>query len=510
MRIGLLNTMQKSTSKILFSLLLVSTLVLTSCDLASMNENPNAPTEPTLPFLMTNAQVDLVNQYWGEASLGDFGNLYAQYWSRVQQTEESRYQGLEGTSAGMWESYYLVLSDLKAFATIVRQDPDRARRYGNPQAQIAMAEIMQVYILQVMADIWGPIPLKEALRGRENLSPGYNSQAAIYSALIHSVSSEIQMFPSSDSALQEGDVMFSGNISKWSAFANSLKMRLAIRIADANPDLASQAFTEANSNTTLDEIDENSLIPFESAQPHVNPIYSNNVIEGRTDWAVSEPLMTVMNQWDDPRREAYAQESSNGDYQGFPYGLQSGQAESLWAGSSGNYSLPSERVAYTATSPAILLTASEVLFSKAEAAERGWVNGDPASLYESAIRASMSYWGVDSESDIDAYISQVSYNSSEWRQDIGVQKWIALYMQGVQGWVEFRRLDFNGVFSVPPGDPGTNLFGKQFPVRLDYPDSEARLNGEMWSEAVDDYLGGTDSQGVRVWWDTQPTGAPAQ
>jgi hypothetical protein len=156
------------------------------------------------------------------------------------------------------------------------------------------------------------------------------------------------------------------------------------------------------------------------------------------------------------------------------------------------------------TFPGILMDYAQVEFILAEAAARnlGGVS-NPSLHYNNGITASMNFWGIPNGSTIDNYLAAHPYDANNYRQSIGVQKWIALYGQGTEGWIEFRRFDFTGVL-VPAAAPLVVLTTPTgVPVRTAYPTDEASLNGLNYNAAVG-RLGVTNREaelGVKVWWD---------
>lgn len=495
--------------------LAVLVLALGGCDLGDMNEDPNNPTEATTPNLLSGAlhseqlpeRAGIAANYWGEFTLGRFANLYAQYWTQNQYTDEDRF-GFPSRRASvvndMWEDYYFVLNDLQEIKRVNREDPVATSAYGPNENQIAIAHILQAWTAQVMTDIWGPIPFAEALQGRDGtFSPAYTPQQEIYTALLDSLTAASEMIDTGAPTMASGDIVYGGDMEQWQRFANSLKLRVAIRMADVMPERAETAVNEALAAGVFESNADNALVPFNVSPPYQNPIYENYYVEGRDDWAITETLLGVMNANEDPRRAAYATATDEGEYIGYPYGLNTGEAQARFR--AGPFSRPSERVR-EADAPAILMLYDEVLFAQAEAAQRGWTPGDPAALYESAIRASMAYWDVTDEAAIDSYIANVPYDAGNWQEVLGTQKWLALYMQGVQGWSEWRRLDF-GVLQPPAGDLLGEVGPEGIALRLTYPSDEANLNESNLNQAVSEMLGGdgasSDNQGVRLWWDVQ-------
>ena len=216
-----------------------------------------------------------------------------------------------------------------------------------------------------------------------------------------------------------------------------------------------------------------------------------------------------MNEYDDPRRSGFMQRGSTGLYKGFEYGLEQSNAQNIRSSQGSTFSLPSDKV-IRADSDFLFMLYDEVKFIEAEAALRGWnVPSGASAAFESAIRASVDYWtdGSATTAEKDAFISELpslpgSFDADA-RQIIGEQKWLALYMQGFQGWAEWRRLDFDGVMIPPAGGAGVELGGNaDIAVRMVFPSDERSLNKTNLDEAVSSAFGGSDMQGMKVWWDT--------
>lgn len=510
--------MTKPTKTIYHKAGILSSLLLliffaSSCKetLSDVNTNQNDPTKAATSFLMTNVQKDLADNYWGEFPLGYFGNLYSQYWSENQYTEESRYQYRSGVVNNIWDVYYESLNDLKEIIQINQNNPNAAAAYGNNANQIAAAKILKVWTYQTLTDIWGSIPYNESLKGAANSTPAYDSQQEIYAALIDTLKMASQAINVDEPVFNSGDILFNGNAKKWKKFANSLIMRLAIREADAAPDEAQKAFKFAYNNgnsKAMTSNADNALFGYKRSAPNNNPI--NQAYKTRDDFGVSKTLLSFMNNNNDPRRGAYADPAdakkdgtggTPGNFIGFPYGMDGSQAKSFRVNN--NYSRPSIRVRQ-ATAPAIFMTYSEVLFNEAEAAQRGWISANPAQLYKEAIQASMDYWGVDSGEAQD-YISNHPYQPNNWRKNLGRQKWVALYMQGIQGWSVARRLNIDILIPPVGGKLGVS-FDKDVAVRYPYPTQEHQLNQKNVKEAISNQNFSEDDQGQLLWWDEAAQG----
>jgi hypothetical protein len=230
------------------------------------------------------------------------------------------------------------------------------------------------------------------------------------------------------------------------------------------------------------------------------------IVSGRIDFSSSDVLLQQLQQRNDPRLPAYFEPAENtGTFVGRPFGQNAVNANALDPDNVSQLS----RVVLSPDFPGILMDFAEVNFILAEAAQRGAsVEGTAESFYNNGIRASIEFWDAQrrritttatavTTAQIDAYIAANPYNAGNWKQSIGVQKWIALYMQGFQGWFEWRRLDFTGVLKMPVDSPLIDI--NQVPVRRIYPPDEQTLNGSNYRSAVQ--LQGPDTFTTKVWWD---------
>lgn len=474
----------------------VAALSLSACDLTELNEDPNNPTTPTTAYLLSDSQVNIADAYWSSFNNGRFGILYAQYWTQNQYTDEDRYNPRTGLSDGYWNALYLAINNLEEIKRVVGENPGG---FTSPQNQIAVADIMQVFAFHVATDIWGDVPYTEALQGSENRTPAYTAQEEIYPDLIRRLTEDQAQIDVSGSV--PGDLVYGGDAAQWKRFANSLKMRIAIRMSDRLPDQAATAIQEAIAAGPMQDVEDSAVFAFSAAQPYSNPVYENYSISNRDDWAVTQNLVTVLQENDDPRLTAYVAPTpasvtaGSPAYVGLQYGLAGGVAAAVPRSS---FSRPSAQVR-EATAPAIFMLYDEVLFIKAEAAARGFISGDANGFLDDAVQASFDYWGVGDAAGNEDYINGLEdVDGSNYEQTIGVQKWLALYMQGIQGWSEWRRLDFTGVFVEPAGGKAAS-FDTPIPVRYPYPDNEGTLNSANLQAAVASQ--GADTQGTRLWWD---------
>jgi hypothetical protein len=240
--------------------------------------------------------------------------------------------------------------------------------------------------------------------------------------------------------------------------------------------------------------EESATFPYLDSAPNHNPWdYEANVEGGSWNLAVTTTTLSKLRDLNDPRLEVFAAKPADGDdYTGIPFGVESGVAS--------DYS--NEEVSFQTSmvyeADGRIMTYPEVLLLKAEAAQRGWIGGDPETYYEDGIRASMEEWGITESAKISAYLNQdrVRYKSNSFEEKIGQQLWFALYLQPLEAWFKWRRLGY------PEMDPAPDAFkNRGIPVRRGYPSSESELNRENYNAAVDRQ--GPDKMSTRVWWDVQ-------
>lgn len=473
------------------ALVLPLTLGLSACNkgLDEINANPNNPEVGTPAFLLTNAERSNVFRLFDVPANQDGGLLIVQYWAKAQYTTEDRYGFRPGSYQSIWDGFYAGgLQDLNQIKQLSADNPN----------QKAVASIMSDYLFSVLTDIYGDIPYSEALRISEGkLNPKYDSQQEVYASLIADLGVAANALNSSGKAI-EGDIIYGGDADKWKRFANSLRLRLAMRQADAN-DAASRTVVAQllNGSTSLIASNEdNAQLDFLGATPNTNPVYVNRLT--RDDHRVSRTLVSRLTRLNDPRLSVFADHPACGDstafYRGIPNGLSNAEA----AGFNPLCSTSKVGSYFTgATAPGVLMTYAEVLFFKSEAIARGYITGDAALEYRNAITASMSQYGFTG-TDVATYLAQpaVAYNAANYKLSIGNQKWIALYGQGIEAWSEFRRLDAP-VLRVAKRP--VSAAGGRIPARFPYPALEQSLNQTNYAVAV--ARQGADVLSTKLWWD---------
>jgi len=448
-------------------------------DFAEVNTDPNGPVDVPPPSILSGAIQNVVGGVNGVNSLNiRGGGLWAQYYSQIQYRDEDKYIVRSGTSGG-WAFYYGALEDAQRMIN--------KGVAANTANWAAVGRILKSYTFSVMTEAMGDLPYSEALLGDSILSPKYDTQQSIYNALFVDLKTASDQIDPAGIGFSTGDLMYGGDMDLWRKFANSLRLRLAVHLSNVDPTKAAAEAQAAVAAGVFESNADNARLFYLAANPNRNPIY--NDARGRDDYGMSKTYVDSLLSWNDPRLPIFAQINKDTivaarTYRGLPNGLNDGEGDPLF--------MVSRIGAYwreTANAPMYLQTYSEVLFLQAEAAQRGWVAGSAATLYADAIRASMEQYGI-SAAAITAYLAQprVQYVAGTGLTQIAYQKWVSMFMQGMEAWTEVRRTQ------VPAIVPGCRAVLRHIPQRLPYEDQEAVLNKASLDAAVaaQGFAGGND------------------
>lgn len=458
-----------------YRLLLMLTVVFTytACDTVDfddINVNTNDPSDASTASLLTSSQ-RLIGAYLGSTT----PNLYVQYLSNGQYDEESRYQTLNWS----YNAWYANLTNLNRIIELNSNEETMvaAQANGSNANQIAVATILRVYFLQGMTNRWGQIPYTQALQGLESPRPAYDSQEVIYTGLFNELDDALALMD--DGTGPTGDILLNGNMERWSQFANTLKMTMALRLSKANPTLGKAKFNEALGKT-ISSNSENIMYQFLSDEANDNPWEDRFFApDFRRDYLISDVFVDELigsgssSNPEDPRLPKMAEPATNtGTFVGAPYGKSNSATD--------NYSFITSDIIANPEAPLYIFTYAEVLFARAEAAELDWTSEDAEMLYEDAIAASMDQWGVDAGA-AQAYIAKNPYMGLE---SIGYEKWVAMFLQGYESWTEWRRMRAMGYEKEleAPEDMLSNATG--IPDRQAYGATAPQLNAESYNAAI--------------------------
>lgn len=467
-------------------IVLAAVLAAASCtkELEKVNINPNASENAQPDYLLTASIKTTADAYWGTSSTMNSSLLFAQHWAKIQYTEEDRYVFSNTSFQSLWTTAY------SQSITNLNKIIELGEKQNNPNYK-GVALVLRSWVFQLLTDAYGDIPYRQAGNIDQYITPAYDSQKEVYLGLLQDLKTARGLLDPAGKAIA-GDVIYNGNIARWQKFANSLRLRIALRIADKEPAAAKavlEELTREGATFISDNADNAQLVYLSS--PNQNPV--NALFETRDDYRVSKSIVDKLIQLNDPRLPIYVSKTQSGSapYVGVPNGLTTSDASNL------GFARTSKPGAYftAAQAPAVIITWAEVLFLRAEAEARGFTAEDAAALYLQGIKASLKQYGI-SEADVNTYLArtEIQYDATNFRRSIGEQKWLALFGQGLEAFAEWRRLDYP---QLPPAVAG--VLNGQMPVRFIYPGTEQSLNGANYKSAV--ARQGTDALTTRLWFD---------
>jgi hypothetical protein len=487
-----------------------------ACDnskITELNQNPNSPEDVPATTLFTNAAQSTVSRYLGGGYSLRETEFLIQHFAEQQYPDEDRYArlGASDTQGSFTNPYNNELEDL----TKVVAKGTAASQPG----VFAPAQILKIWTLSYITNSWGDVPYSQALAGDSaggSIKPVYDPQKDIFADFFLKLDAAGKALSSASADLGSADPIYKGVPASWQKFANSLRARLALLLVNVDPATATAqlraAFTAPGGLITSNA--DNALLRWPGDGVYDNPWAG--FFRSRDDNRLSQTLVNPMLAMNDPRLPVYAQPlpGTTNTYAGMPNGLSASAAGGyLNKASRGGAVFFPGATAYGffggqgASFSSFVITAAEINFIEAEAAERSLGGLTPAQakgFYEAGIRASMAQWGVTDNSAINTFLAQssVAYaGGTPGLTQIALQKWIALFTDGGTAWAEWRRTCVPNTIK-----PGPAAISSTVPRRFLYPPTEVSVNNVNVAAAV--VRQGQDVFQTPVYWDTKPTAAP--
>ncbi|MCK5846455.1 MAG: SusD/RagB family nutrient-binding outer membrane lipoprotein [Bacteroidales bacterium] len=485
--------------KILFILLV---FVIASCskDFEEMNTNTKSPETVAGETLFTNAQKELSDQLASVNVNTNIWKLWARYITETTYVDEANYDIINRSQPdNAFRTFYRdILRDLMESSDVMGKiEFVAAEDIAAQKNRLAIVEVLNVFAYQRLVDMFGNIPYSESLKVDETTTPIYDDAEGIYADLFSRLDAAISNLDAANGSFGSADVYYGGDVAQWIKFANSLKLKMAITVADVaglNPGTKAAAAAAAG---VIDAEADNCTMVYLGASPNTNPLFLDLVASGRHDFVATADIIDTMLYLVDPRIDMYYDPIDTSS---------DGSGKYAHIGGAYGYSNPydvNSHLSATLEVPSfecMILSYEEVEFYLAEAVERGWaVGGTAEDHYNNGIMASIAYWSNGSD-DGSAYVAlpAVAYSTAagtNWQEKIGFQSWLAAFNRGFIGYTTMRRLDFH-TFPQPPQaktDDGS------LPLRFTYPVDEQTLNGAN-HEAASAAIGG-DNMLTKLFWD---------
>ena len=459
-----------------------------------------------------------------QISQGLSGDIYSGYLSPTGSWHNGKHNG----------SYYFITNFIaKAFDTgfvdvmpawkLMSQTADEQ---GLPEIR-AMATIVKIEAMHRVADAYGPIPYINF--GSGSLTNHYDGLDEVYKKFFEELDESINVLTdycvanASSPLLKKFDYIYEGDPVKWVKFANTLRLRLAIRVAYADPATAKIEAEKSISNPfgVIMTAADRASIKHSSDLVYYHPLFeiANNFNNGEIRMGAS--MDAYLNGYKDPRRNVYFQ-AATGD--GAYHGVRLGITPSSWNNYKG---AKVSNLNVNTTSEIVWMTAAESYFLRSEGALRGWnMGGDAKTLYNEGIIASFTENGIAAQAN--TYIANSTDKPAAFTDNVGssnlaapstitiawndaatteqkleriiTQKWIAIYPDGPEAWAEFRRTGYPKLFPVAVNNSSGTIDTNIQVRRIVYPEAEYTKNNEGVNSGVAK-LGGQDIGGTKLWWD---------
>ncbi len=463
---------------------------------------------------------ELANDYQRAQNLA--GDIYSGYMGAIGVWNSGSNNTTYNLAFGDWNdvafnvAFTKVMPAWKQITTLVK-DEENSITY-------ALAQVLKVAAMHRVTDNYGPLPYLKF--GHGGITTPYDSQEVIYQSFFTDLDEAIAIMgdfvQKSPTArpLKKFDLVYGGDFSKWLKFANSLKLRLAVRMAYVAPDLAKKYAEEAVASGVILANSDNALLKSGNGISIFNPL--KKCWDDYSDCRMGANMESFLTGYKDERLSKFFRESSLAD--GGFHGVRNG----VYIFSKDSY-LPLSTPNIETTTPIQWMCAAEVCFLRAEGAIRGWNMGATAQeLYEQGVRTSFEQWNAnpgeylnDKESMPAAFIDKVASASIlagdkrlstitiAWNdkdafelqlERILTQKWIAMFPDGQEAWTEYRRTGYPKVFPVAVNNSGNTIDTDLQIRRITFPKTEYNNNEAEVRNAVT-LLGGADTGGTKLWWD---------
>lgn len=466
----------------------------------------------------------------------------------VVPTQEHRYQFIESMVGGPFGGYISATMDtwttkFETFnpSSVWRSVPfvDMISDTYEPYREVmngtddevahALAQLFRIAIMHRVCDSYGPIPYTKVMENTtESLEVAYDTQQEVYTQMFTELDAVIAALEENISlpsdAFSRYDAVYYGNVAQWLKFANSLKLRMAMRLTEVDLATAKSKAAEAIAAGVIE-------VNADNAAVHTTDNRMTLIYNDWGDHRVGADIINYMNGYKDPRLDKMfttvtlvVDGKEVPGYAGMRIGV-TPSSKSLAVSSYSNMKVE-------ATTPYLWMNAAEVTFLRAEYELRFGSADQAKSLYEQAVKLSFEERGAsgadnylaDTRSTPDAYkdplnkfsvaspqsMIKIAWSAAttdeEHLEQIITQKWIAMFPLGTEAWAEYRRTGYPRLLPAVENNSGGTVNASWGARRLAYPVEEYTQNGINLEAAVSDLnaesVNGTgDNMGTRVWWD---------
>jgi len=501
-------------------ILLFAAIFTLSCntdELTDLNIDPTAANEVDWRFMLTTGMV------WAAENRYVNGRVHLNLASGlIQHTATLEVGGERGSG----DKYYYHLDSHNAYqdrvyTTALKEIAEVIRQTGSEGSSPNMinthhvAQVLYILPMHIMTDLYGNVPYSEANRGADQIFfPKYDEQQFIYNDMLAKLEVAANAIGTGSDDLGSADVIFGGDLDKWKKLANSLMLRLAMRISNVDPGTAEEYVRKAINGGVMTSNEDMAWLQMADGP---SQWFNQNGLSramNPNDWGaqnmMSKTLVDFLQERNDPRLTIYSVRGLwDGPWLTAPeeqVGMPNGHDDVTIREFLGITESVDREATFSRINPLLLdnadpfifMTYAEVELLLAEAALKGWHDGDATTHYNNGVRASMQQWTIFDESfvvtddEVDAYLAANPFDGTE--KMIGEQHWVANFLQWYEAYSNWRRTGYPEL--TPTNYPG-NVSGGQIFRRIRYNTAELANNSENLQ------AGGTlpDDPMTRVWWD---------
>ncbi|WP_348799958.1 SusD/RagB family nutrient-binding outer membrane lipoprotein [Flavobacterium adhaerens] len=440
---------------------------------------------------------------------GGFVQHYAGAWNVTE--FGSKFKKNDDYATAIWRNGYA--NELKCIADVIdKTSADPAAVNMN-----AVAKIMKVMVMQRITDLYGDAPYSEAGLGFSKgiVTPKYDKQEDIYNAFFSELQEAYVQLNSGGGAVG-GDQFYNGDISKWKKLANTIRLRLAMRISEVSPAEAEKQAKAALQNGVFESNADNCVMkhfdfPFNDTPGSID-FRGNGLSYAMIGNEHADHFSTLMIDFlrdnGDPRLTMLATPKTGSVNWGPP-----APGEELYEGNVPGvfqWDMPGGSNAVSGirpylklrTTPFLHVSYSESQLLLAEAAFRGWVSGSASDYYKKGVEAAikqLEIYGAPaaSASAITTYLNNNPLVAGSEMEQISTQLWVTYLFNSIEAYSNWRRTGYPHLLPITNPDSET---GGVVPTRLYYPNDEMQKNKDNYLDALS-RMGGTNEWTNKVWWD---------
>ncbi|HJC95157.1 MAG TPA: SusD/RagB family nutrient-binding outer membrane lipoprotein [Candidatus Phocaeicola gallinarum] len=533
-----------------YIILLLTLCSMSACDYETVNTDPYGVSDEELgplkygarfmnmqqrvipigsPSLTTGPGNDLQNTdlissgnyigYFGNNNNWGFNN--ESNWNFTDSRMNYAYQNFYSSIFLPWNEIYEIAKDAES---------------PSEQAILEMANIVRNVAWLRATDVFGPIAYTSA--GDGSIAPKFDSQEVVYKTMMADLAKSVELLNTiSYRVMSQYDLIYDGNVQNWVKLANSLMLRMAVRVHFKDEALAREYIAKAldpKNGGVIEDIASEAKIQTSAKMPLLNSMMAS--VNDYNETRMGATIWGYLRGYRDPRLSKYFTQGTYGygsymqkDYFAVAPENTNSKQETTWSEKFAS------RPNIDANSPLYWFRASETYFLKAEAALYNLMEGDPQTFYEQGVSMSfqengvngftadylettdkplgirtMAYWYGDYGHDLsigntspkwDDYTGSLP-QKDEQLQKIITQKYLALYPNAVEAWTEYRRTGFPYIMKpmdgAAAGRIGASAEDTRAPERFRFAPTAYNSNPNM--AEIPKLLGGDDIGATKMWW----------